>query len=112
MLILHIFCRPSIQSSVTGLRQTLLAVNKATSEIRDILLNESNIIHECKVCLNMFRSTTNFISHKRTYCQLRYHQTRHRDYRECSDNNKEVRSLSEALAAISIWPTPKSKFQI
>ena len=44
------------------------------------------MFHECKVCLNMSHSTVNFISHKRTHCQLRHHQTRHEDVEECRDS--------------------------
>lgn len=37
-----------------------------------MLSNECDIIYECKVCRNMFRSLANFISHKRVYCKNTY----------------------------------------
>ena len=38
-------------------------------QVVHVLLNECNIIYECKVCFNMFRSLANFISHKRSFCK-------------------------------------------
>lgn len=38
-------------------------------QVRSLLSNECDIIYECKVCRNMFRSLANFISHKRIYCK-------------------------------------------
>ncbi len=37
-------------------------------QIKQLLNNECDIIYECKVCKNLFRSLLNFISHKRVYC--------------------------------------------
>lgn len=37
-----------------------------------MLSNECDIIYECKVCRNLFRSLANFISHKRVYCKSTY----------------------------------------
>ena len=66
--------RPSIKTSVTGLfiflqkyftcvckyfnlgvRQIIKALEASSPEIRDYLLNEVNVVYECKVCMNMFR---------------------------------------------------------
>lgn len=38
--------------------------------------NECDVIYECKCCRNMFRSLTNFISHKRVYCRTVHSQSR------------------------------------
>lgn len=37
-----------------------------------MLSNECDIVYECKVCRNLFRSLANFISHKRVYCKATY----------------------------------------
>ena len=47
--------KPSIKTSVTGVRQIIKALEVSSAEIRDYLLNEVNIVYECKVCMNMFR---------------------------------------------------------
>lgn len=39
-----------------------------TDEVKKIVLEESNIIYECKECSNLFRSLANLVKHKRTYC--------------------------------------------
>ena len=40
-------------------------------QVVDVLLNECNVIYECKICFNMFRSIANLISHKRSFCKNR-----------------------------------------
>lgn len=39
-----------------------------TKEVKKIILEECNIIYECKACNNLFRSLANLVKHKRTYC--------------------------------------------
>lgn len=39
-----------------------------TKEVKKIILEECNIIYECKECNNLFRSLANLVKHKRTYC--------------------------------------------
>ena len=43
----------------------------------DVLLNECNVIYECKVCFNMFRSLANLISHKRSFCKNKSNNVLH-----------------------------------
>lgn len=42
-------------------------------QVKLLLNNECDIIYECKICKNLFRSLLNFISHKRIYCCDMYH---------------------------------------
>ncbi|XP_022119850.2 uncharacterized protein LOC110996481 [Pieris rapae] len=60
--------RRPLSTSVTGFAQARKVFDLATDEVREILSNECNMIYECKVCTNLFRSLANFISHKRVYC--------------------------------------------
>eukprot|EP00092_Neocalanus_flemingeri_P039851 GFUD01043402.1.p1 GENE.GFUD01043402.1~~GFUD01043402.1.p1 ORF type:complete len:648 (-),score=155.03 GFUD01043402.1:902-2845(-) len=69
--------RPSIKTSVTGVRQAITALESGTREVRSYLLNEVNIIYECKVCLNMFRSLANLTAHKRSYCIEHFEDVNH-----------------------------------
>ncbi|XP_064597461.1 zinc finger protein 800-like [Liolophura sinensis] len=48
--------------------QILNGIHYGTSEVRCLLLDECDIIIECKVCRSLFRSLPNFIAHKRVYC--------------------------------------------
>lgn len=41
-------------------------------KVKRLLSHECDIIYECKVCRNMFRSLVNYISHKRVYCQYQF----------------------------------------
>lgn len=68
--------RPSIKTSVTGVRQIIKAL-ESSHEIRDYLLNEVNVVYECKVCMNMFRSLANLTAHKRSYCLEKYEEVNH-----------------------------------
>ena len=46
-------------------------------QIRDYLINECNLIYECKCCLGLFRSLANFVAHKRTFCRTKFRDQRH-----------------------------------
>jgi len=69
--------KPSIKTSVTGVRQVISALQSGTREVRSYLLNEVNIVYECKVCFNMFRSLANLTAHKRSYCIERFEDVNH-----------------------------------
>lgn len=51
-----------------GVRQILQSVQHATVEVKDLIYNECDLIFECKVCRNLFRSLANFLNHKRDFC--------------------------------------------
>ncbi|XP_068219428.1 serine-rich adhesin for platelets [Palaemon carinicauda] len=53
-------------SGVGGLAKLLVT---GTEEVRNVVLNECDVILECKVCRSLFRSVVNFLAHKRIYCQ-------------------------------------------
>lgn len=69
--------KPSIKTSVSGIRQAISALESGTREVRGYLLNEVNIIYECKVCFNMFRSVANLTAHKRSYCYELFEDVNH-----------------------------------
>jgi len=69
--------RPSLKTHVTGMRQALRALEVGTPEVRKYLLEEVNIVYECKVCMNFFRSLANLIAHKRSYCQEKFEGVAH-----------------------------------
>ena len=54
-----------------GIFKNILKINFYTFEfkVKDALLNECEVVLECKVCRNLFRSVVNFLAHKRIYCQ-------------------------------------------
>lgn len=57
---------------------------------------ECDLIYECKVCRNIFRSLTNFISHKRVYCRSSFNATDHFHFR---DNGFQVQDISTIIQA-------------
>ncbi|GAB6019233.1 hypothetical protein CHUAL_000840 [Chamberlinius hualienensis] len=63
-----ILCRP-IQTGQSGIQLAVNSLKNGTAEIRDLLLNECDLIFECKVCRSLHRSLVNFIAHKRGYCE-------------------------------------------
>jgi len=69
--------RPGLRTTVTGMRQAIHALETGTLEVRSYLLNEVNLIYECKVCHNMFRSLVNLIAHKRSFCKQQYKKVTH-----------------------------------
>jgi hypothetical protein len=61
-----------------------------------LLSRECDLIYECKVCRNIFRSLTNFISHKRVYCRSNFNASDHFHFRE---NGFEVQDISTIIQA-------------
>jgi len=73
----HSVLKQSIEVSKTGMKQAIHALECGSKEVVDVLLNECSIIYECKVCFNLFRSISNFISHKRTFCKNKSQKVLH-----------------------------------
>ena len=69
--------RKPIEVSMTGMRQAAQVLANGNKEIRHYLFNEVNLIYECKVCFNMFRSLANLVAHKRSFCTKRLQDVKH-----------------------------------
>ncbi|XP_041478979.1 zinc finger protein 800-like [Lytechinus variegatus] len=61
---------PPMHTSRRGLQQVLDLFRNATPNLKELLLQEADIIYECRVCKGLFRGLVNFIEHKRSYCKL------------------------------------------
>jgi len=66
-----------ILTSLSGTRQVIHALECGTGEVKQYLLDEVNLMYECKTCFSVFRSLANLIAHKRTFCKARYKDTHH-----------------------------------
>lgn len=64
--------RQPINISVRRVCDIVKMYQTCTSELKQLLDNEVEIVYECKVCRNLFRSMANIISHKRVYCRQQY----------------------------------------
>nr|CAD7202192.1 unnamed protein product [Timema douglasi] len=58
--------------SIKSVPQLCKLLQNGTEEVQQVLTNEINIMMECKMCFNIFRSLANLLAHKRFYCQERY----------------------------------------
>lgn len=67
-------------------------------QVRQLLANECDLIYECKVCRNVFRSLVNFISHKRIYCKGSFKSTVHFDFHNDghSGYNQDLSTIVQA----------------
>ncbi|KAH9515903.1 hypothetical protein DERF_006678 [Dermatophagoides farinae] len=65
----HSVIREPINVGIKNVHQIITCISDGTKEIKDLILNECNIIYECRVCRNLFRSLANFLAHKRLYCK-------------------------------------------
>lgn len=68
----HSVIREPINLGVKNVRQIIACLEDGTKEVKDLILNECNIIYECRVCRNLFRSLANFLEHKRAFCTEHY----------------------------------------
>ena len=69
--------RQPIKTSISGTRQVIHALETATGDVKKFLLDEINLMYECKICQSVFRSLANLISHKRTFCKAKYDSVQH-----------------------------------
>uniref|UniRef100_A0A1B6IEY3 C2H2-type domain-containing protein n=1 Tax=Homalodisca liturata TaxID=320908 RepID=A0A1B6IEY3_9HEMI len=83
--------RQPVDTSVCGLKQAVKVFETGTPEVLHLLTYDCDVVYECKVCRNLFRSIANFISHKRVYCTERY--SRSQDLR----SNKEGENYTVIL---------------
>ena len=60
-----------------NLFQVIHALECGTGEVKEVLLEEINLMYECKTCFAVFRSVANLIAHKRTFCKGRYKDVHH-----------------------------------
>lgn len=60
--------RKPVEISVSGLNEVIKVFQNCSTELHHLLSHECDVVYECKVCRNLFRSLANFISHKRVYC--------------------------------------------
>lgn len=65
----HSLLYEPLNLGIKNVQQILKFISNGTTEIKDIILNECNIVYECRVCQSLFRSLANFVVHKRVYCK-------------------------------------------
>lgn len=85
--------RQPIGTSISGFEQVRQAYETGTDEIRHLLGRECDLIFECRVCRNIFRSLANFLSHKRIYCATRFSRQKHCHFREEPENGAQQQRL-------------------
>uniref|UniRef100_A0A336LV41 CSON000751 protein n=1 Tax=Culicoides sonorensis TaxID=179676 RepID=A0A336LV41_CULSO len=88
--------RKPIITSVTGFPEAKKAYDSGTDEIRKLLANECDLIYECKVCRNIFRSLVNFISHKRVYCQTTFRSNHHFHFSNNGYIDQDISTIIQA----------------
>ena len=64
--------RPAISLGHSGAFQIASAFRTGTKEVQQVLLEECDVILECKVCKNLFRGLPNLLAHKRVYCKEKF----------------------------------------
>lgn len=61
--------RHSLEAGGKLIHQVINGLKHGTSEVQQLILQQSDVILECRVCRNLFRSLPNYLDHKRIYCQ-------------------------------------------
>jgi hypothetical protein len=60
--------RQPVNLGSKNVRGIIKSVTDGTAEVKDLILNECDVIFECKSCRSLFRSLCNFLEHKRQFC--------------------------------------------
>lgn len=74
------------------------------AQLRKLLSRECDLIYECKVCRNIFRSLTNFISHKRVYCRGSFNASDHFHFRDSGFQVQDISTIIQAEQEINNNP--------
>ncbi|XP_072397859.1 uncharacterized protein [Diabrotica undecimpunctata] len=61
-----------IETSIYNIQDIFNLLKNATEEVKEYVTYECDIMFECRICKNIFRSLANFILHKRNFCRLKY----------------------------------------
>jgi hypothetical protein len=96
---------PPVMTSLTGMRQALHALEAGTPDVKAVLLNEVNLVYECRVCFNMFRSLANLVSHKARFCRQRYADVRH-EFADKKGGDGDEENAAAAFTTVIIEPEP------
>ncbi|RZF34118.1 hypothetical protein LSTR_LSTR014963 [Laodelphax striatellus] len=68
----------------------------STPEVVHLMSFECDIIYECRVCKNLFRSVANFISHKRIYCTRRFNHVQNSQVKKQVHAEKLLKKQGDA----------------
>ena len=96
-----------IRTSLSGTKQVIHALECGTGEVKEYLLEEINLMYECKTCFSVFRSIANLVAHKRTFCKSKYASLQH-VYHDRRKNEREgtrswQRSERGHIGPLSKW---------
>ena len=89
-----------ISTSLSGTKQVIHALECGTGEVKEYLLEEINLMYECKTCFSVFRSIANLVAHKRTFCKSKYKELKH------SYADKEDRGGQEEFQTVVVEAEP------
>ncbi len=76
-----------IELGLSGFSQIIRCLQSGTPEICHMLMEECDVILECKVCRSLFRGIPNFLGHKQVFCKQQYQQSNRNAYQ---DRHSEV----------------------
>ena len=82
--------RTAIKIGGKVIDQVLNGIHYGSAEVRNLLLEECDLILECKVCRNMFRGLPNLVAHKRVYCTETYKEFKSRENEEALMESEET----------------------
>nr|XP_029711167.1 uncharacterized protein LOC109421992 [Aedes albopictus]XP_029711168.1 uncharacterized protein LOC109421992 [Aedes albopictus]XP_029711169.1 uncharacterized protein LOC109421992 [Aedes albopictus]XP_029711170.1 uncharacterized protein LOC109421992 [Aedes albopictus] len=88
--------RKPILTAITGFVEAFKAYEAGTEEIRKLLSSECDVLYECRVCRNIFRSLTNFISHKRVYCRKLFNAAQHFHFQNDGFLDQDIATILQA----------------
>ncbi|XP_053693888.1 uncharacterized protein LOC128741811 isoform X2 [Sabethes cyaneus] len=88
--------RKPILTAVTGFLEAHRAYEAGTDEIRRLLAGECDLMYECRVCRNVFRCLTNFISHKRVYCRELFNAAQNFHFQNDGFMDQDITTIFQA----------------
>ncbi|CAG7837739.1 unnamed protein product [Allacma fusca] len=72
---------------ISGFSSLMNTVRKSTPKVQKLILDECDIILECRVCRNLFRSLPNFLTHKQSFCKNAFHPSANSGFSQFIQNS-------------------------
>ncbi|XP_038051317.1 zinc finger protein 800-like isoform X2 [Patiria miniata] len=103
---------PPMNPARHGIQQIVDCFRFGTPFLKQLILQEADVIYECRVCRSLFRGLLNFVEHKKCFCVERVSSDINLVGKRQNTDAREYGISNEEAASILSWGAPAAKKDI
>ncbi|XP_022101506.1 zinc finger protein 800-like [Acanthaster planci] len=103
---------PPMNPARHGIQQIVDCFRFGTPFVKQLILQEADVIYECRVCRSLFRGLLNFIEHKKCFCVERVSSDSQLAGRRQNTDAREHGISNDEAASILSWGGPGPEKEI